>query len=185
MNPVTLRPYTDEDHLNTYSWLQAEDLRRCTGTSVAPTAQSHHDWLHRMRSRPDVAMFAVCEGQRHAGNLYLVNLDTSNLHAEVQIYLGAEQSRGHGIGTRALEAVKQIAFSEMKLERLYAFVFAFNTRALTAFQKAGFLLEGTLRRHRRRGGRFLDVHIVGSVKDHGQDIDIGGRPTAGSADRAG
>ncbi len=164
---VTLRPYTEEDHERTFAWLQDAALRRFTGTTAPPTPETHADWLHRMRSRASVVIFAVEREGVHIGNLFFVDLDRINLRAEIQLFLGPPALLGRGAGTAALSAAKVEAFGKLGLNRLYAFVFGFNERARRAFEKAGFQLEGRMRQHKRDGEAFVEVFVLGCLRDDG------------------
>ena len=62
--------------------------------------------------------------------------------AELSIWLG----RGHrdgGKGTEALRLALRYAFSELKLHKVYLRVLDYNERAVRAYQKVGFQVEGT------------------------------------------
>jgi RimJ/RimL family protein N-acetyltransferase len=164
---VTLRAYTDADHARTFTWLQEPELRRFTGTTAPPTPETHADWLQRMRFRESAAIYAIERGGAHIGNLFLMDIDRINLRAEIQLFLGPPEILGRGAGTAALVAAKAEAFGKLGLNRLYAFVFAFNQRAKRAFEKAGFVLEGRMRQHKRDGETFVEVFVLGCLKGDG------------------
>ncbi|MBP7865790.1 MAG: GNAT family N-acetyltransferase [Acidobacteria bacterium] len=162
-----LREYTQADHEHTFRWLQQIELRRYLGTRSAPTEASHVDWFARMRSRTDVRLFAVDFKTIHVGNLYLVDVDTGDSRAEVQLFIGEAKLRGQGIGTCTLRLIQEEAFKKMNLHRLYAYVFDFNHRALKCFLESGFVREGFLRDHRHTENGFVGVHILGRLRHDG------------------
>jgi RimJ/RimL family protein N-acetyltransferase len=79
--------------------------------------------------------------------------------------MGRPDSIGRGLGTEAIDLLAQRAFDLMSLHRLYAYVLAVNPRAKRAFEKAGFRAEGLLRADRWTGDGYVDVHVLGRLKE--------------------
>ncbi|PCC27988.1 hypothetical protein CIK76_14070 [Glutamicibacter sp. BW80] len=80
--------------------------------------------------------------------------------AEFAIMLGGEHV-DRGYGTRAVRLMTGYGFNEMGLNRIGLKVAAFNTRALRAYEKAGFSLEGREREVYFHQGKFHDQLIMG------------------------
>ena len=72
---------------------------------------------------------------------------------------------GKGLMTEAAIAATAFAFRELSLERITAHVFSFNTGSARVLEKAGFRLEGELRRHYFKNGQFHDGKLYGRLKD--------------------
>ena len=53
------------------------------------------------------------------------------------------------------------AFQDLGLLRLYLFVLEDNTPAMRVYEKCGFIVEGKLRRHAFKEGKFKDVLVMG------------------------
>jgi RimJ/RimL family protein N-acetyltransferase len=73
--------------------------------------------------------------------------------------------QGRGYGTDALNCVVDIGFGELRLERIYLYVFDYNVRARRSYEKAGFQVEATLRRSRFHRGVHHDVHLMSILRD--------------------
>jgi RimJ/RimL family protein N-acetyltransferase len=67
---------------------------------------------------------------------------------------------GKGAGTEAISRLCDYAFDQLNLHKVYAYVLAINPRARRSFEKAGFVLEGTLREDRWTGEEFTDVYLL-------------------------
>ncbi|MEB3188564.1 MAG: GNAT family N-acetyltransferase [bacterium] len=72
---------------------------------------------------------------------------------------------GQGIMTEAVKAVMAFAFDSFGLVRITAHVFAFNKGSARVLEKAGFQLEGYLRKHYQKNGVLLDGKLYASVTE--------------------
>jgi len=99
-----------------------------------------------------------------AGNTGFSNLEWTNRSAEFGIFIGEPSNWDKGYGTEALQLVLQHAFSTLNMNRVYLRVFATNLRARRSYEKAGFVLEGTLRQALFRHGRYVDVNIMSVLR---------------------
>jgi RimJ/RimL family protein N-acetyltransferase len=109
--------------------------------------------------------FAIEVGGRIAGGIgYVLHGDVERVGAEVGYWLGVE-FWGRGIATAAVRAVTKFAFAtHAELERLYAVPFASNQASARVLEKAGYVLEGTLRRSAIKDGQVLDQWMYAIVR---------------------
>ena len=113
----------------------------------------------------DVALIAP-DAHRVAARIAIPGQRALNLQdrrAEVRIVIGEPAQMGQGIGTEAIGLLSDYAFAQLKLHKLYAYVLDINPRARRSFEKAGFVLEGTLREDRWVEDRFVDVYLLGRI----------------------
>jgi RimJ/RimL family protein N-acetyltransferase len=75
------------------------------------------------------------------------------------------EGRGHGRGTEAVGLFCAWAFGVLNLRRVQLSVFANNPRAIRAYEKAGFQLEGRRRQARFWDGEYHDVLEMGLLRD--------------------
>jgi ribosomal-protein-alanine N-acetyltransferase len=71
-------------------------------------------------------------------------------------YWVAQRHGGRGYGTAALRAVLDVAFGELALHRVDAFVRTDNERSCRMMERAGFQRSGISRGHLHAGGRWHD-----------------------------
>ncbi|HYI14373.1 MAG TPA: GNAT family protein [Thermomicrobiales bacterium] len=91
------------------------------------------------------------------------------------VILDPEQ-RGQGYGQEALELGLRFAFHELNLYRVALTVFAYNTRAITLYERLGFVHEGTHREFLERDGQRHDMLLYGLLRREWEDRrDVGTR----------
>lgn len=99
-----------------------------------------------------------CQDGRLIGHITLSGGSLPHRAAELAIMLGGDQVN-RGYGTRAIGLMLKYGFAEMGLNRIGLRVAAYNTRAVHAYEKAGFILEGREREIYFHQGRFHDQLI--------------------------
>jgi RimJ/RimL family protein N-acetyltransferase len=101
---------------------------------------------------------------RAIGTVGLDTIDQANGTAEFGIAIGEKDEWGKGYGTDALRAICDFGFGQLRLERIGLEVYADNTRGRRAYEKGGFVLEGTLRRAHYARGEHHDVHVMSLLR---------------------
>ena len=156
----------DRAHLaRTREWTNDPELAFLMNRAATVSAPEHEAWFERISKRTDCVYFAVEQEQdgRHVGNVWLWAIDNRHRKAELRIVIGEADVRGRGLGRAAIDLAVRHGFETLRLHRVYAYVLALNPNARRAFEKAGFLLEGTLRDDRWVGDRFADVWLLSRV----------------------
>jgi len=88
------------------------------------------------------------------------------IHREVWVGVGIGDREywGKGYGTDAMKLCLQYAFMELGAERVSLGLHAYNARALRAYEKAGFQLEGRTRGDMLREGERTDSLWMGALR---------------------
>lgn len=110
--------------------------------------------------------FAITTGGRVVGSISVVWC--GNIHfrtAELGYYIG-EEYWGKGIGTDAIKQICRYIFEETDIIRIFAEPFSYNIPSCRALEKAGFQLEGTLRKNAVKNGKILDMKMYALVKEN-------------------
>lgn len=94
----------------------------------------------------------------------LADLDFRNRRAEWGIWIGPPSRWGQGFGTEACTLAVRFAFMQLGLERVYLYVSVENERGIRAYRRAGFEVEGTLRRHSFHDGGFTDQLLMAVLR---------------------
>lgn len=148
--------YGDEDSLvlhadNRKIWLNLRD--RFPHPYTRADAQQ---WIQIVQERKPETNFAIDVGGKAVGGIsVMLHDDVERCSAEVGYWLG-EEFWGQGIMTAVLRVVTEYAFKEFSLTRIYAVPFARSTSSVKVLEKAGFVLEGVLRRSAVKDGVILD-----------------------------
>ena len=93
---------------------------------------------------------------RLIGTCAFSQLDADNGSALFHITIGETDAWGQGYGTEATQLMLDHAFGTLGLHRIALFVFEFNVRAVRAYQRCGFVVEGRARESIWRDGRWWD-----------------------------
>jgi len=122
------------------------------------------DYLDFVRDQRPERAFAVQHNQEAIGGLgFQIGVDIGKVSAEVGYWI-SEAHWGRGFATRALSAISEWAFTEYKLTRVFALVFAYNAPSVRVLEKAGFQCEGVLRRSAIKNGVILDQLMYAKVR---------------------
>lgn len=167
MEPVYLRALELSDLERTHKWHNDPELYKMLGGTFRYTSRAtEEDWLRRKQTYSvsvSEVNLAVClaESLQHIGNIYLRNMDWVARNAELHIFIGEPDQRSKGYGEAAVRLLINYAFQDLGLLRLYLFVLEDNTPAMRVYEKCGFIVEGKLRRHAFKEGKFKDVLVMG------------------------
>lgn len=94
--------------------------------------------------------------------------------AEFAIIIGSEHT-GQGYGTETARLALRYAFDELGLHRVELWAWAYNSRALAAYRRAGFVEEGRRRDATFHNGQYEDEVIMGVLADEWRrDLERGG-----------
>jgi RimJ/RimL family protein N-acetyltransferase len=102
---------------------------------------------------------------RLIGFLTLFGVSWTHGDAWMGIGLGEREYWGKGYGTDAVRVALRYAFTELNLRRVTLGVFAYNPRAIKSYEKAGFTVEGRLRRYIARDGQRNDMIVMGVLRE--------------------
>lgn len=124
---------------------------------------TEREWLQKkMAASTDSVNLAIClsPGDEHIGNIYLTEIDWISRNASIGMFLANTANRRKGYGADALSQLLSYAFNELNLMRVYLHTFAKNISAIKIAEKAGFTLEGQMRNHVFKNGRYEDVLVM-------------------------
>ncbi|UYX50203.1 GNAT family N-acetyltransferase [Bacillus thuringiensis] len=143
-----------------------EEIRYMTGTKSnfsLEQIQTHIDKVNNDSSRYD---FAIClKGtDEMIGELSILDIDEGNQRAGFRISMASVAFTGKGYGTEAIKIVLSFVFEQLKLNRLQLEVFSHNLRGMRAYEKVGFVKEGTLRQSLYYNDAYSDEIIMAILK---------------------
>ena len=122
-------------------------------------------WISACCSQKDAqTQFAIDRGGEAIGGVGLERLeDVHRMTAEIGYWIG-EPFWGLGIATRAVRLTTDYAFHALGLERIQAMVFEWNAPSARVLEKAGYVLEGRLRRSILKDGRLADSLLYARIR---------------------
>lgn len=95
------------------------------------------------------------------GHIRLDRIDTRDRRAALAIGISDPARLGRGLGTEAIRLVLTYAFARLGLHRIGVRVIGYNTRAIRAYEKCGFVVEGREREAALVDGEWHDDILMG------------------------
>lgn len=149
-----------------------EEIRYMTGTKPnfsLEQIKTHIDTINNDSSRYD---FAIClkGNDEMIGDLSILDINEGNQNAGFRISMASIPLTGKGYGTEAIKIVLSFVFEQLKLNRLQLEVFSHNLRGIRAYEKIGFVKEGTLRQSLYYNDVYSDEIIMAILKSDYKNI---------------
>jgi ribosomal-protein-alanine N-acetyltransferase len=120
------------------------------------TRRNAQDFIRLARQMQPETFFAIAVNGAAVGGVgFVIGHDVERVSAETGYWLG-EPFWGRGIATEALMALTRHAIEHHELTRLFALPFADNVASCRVLEKAGYVLEGRLRRSAIKDGEIKD-----------------------------
>ncbi|MGN1021046.1 MAG: GNAT family N-acetyltransferase [Aristaeellaceae bacterium] len=165
----TLRPARHEDaeayFRQNFSPLDGE-VARLTGSRRDFTREEVVDFFHRCVDAEDRRDFLIIAPDgRIIGESVINEIDGDTRCANYRVAIFHSDCRGKGIGAWAIRHTVDYAFGTLRLHRLELDVFAFNPRALRAYERAGFRREGVRRQAIPNGDGWADDILMAMTED--------------------
>jgi RimJ/RimL family protein N-acetyltransferase len=94
------------------------------------------------------------------GSIRLGVVDRLNSLSDMVTLIGDTAQRGKGFGTEAISLGNRVAFDKHKIRKLHSGVFEANKASITAYLRAGWVIEGRLHNHVLVDGKPMDWVII-------------------------
>src|SRR5262245_5618551 len=161
---VVLRPPIDDDVAARLRLGNDPDIIHLYGGSSADlrpmTKGEAQRWVQHLREH-DYAW--VIERGTLIGGIRLDRVDLRDRRASLAVGIDDKARLGLGLGREAIMLVLRYAFTVLDLHRVSVRVVAYNTRALRAYEKCGFTVEGREREAAFVDGEWHDDIMLGIV----------------------
>ncbi len=156
---VVLRRHAPENVAAFRRWYADPEIARLARYQQTPMRADEIDRFFEARVvGPAALAMAVHERatNRLVGTCAFSQLDGENGSALYHITIGESDVWGRGYGTEATRLMLDHAFGKLAIHRVGLFVFEFNERAIRAYRRCGFVIEGRSRESVWRDGRWWD-----------------------------
>ena len=167
---LSIREFTETELHNPdyYAWLRDYKNTKYIGRHEyflnTPFSEIENYVLDLINSSNN-CFFAVYFEDAFIGTLKIGHISWYNSVADVGFLVGRKDYRGRGFGTEILRMGCRYAFECLGIRKLEGGCFASNIPAVKMFLKAGFTLEGTIRKKLKLGDRYDDHNLYGLFPD--------------------
>jgi RimJ/RimL family protein N-acetyltransferase len=156
---VVLRKHVPGNVTAFQRWYSDPEVARLARYQDGPMRSDEIDRFFQLRALGTESLtMAIHERltNRLIGSCALSQLDGENGSTMYHITIGEKDAWGHGYGTEATQLMLEHAFGTLGLHRIALTVFEFNERAIRAYRRCGFVVEGRARESIWRDGRWWD-----------------------------
>jgi RimJ/RimL family protein N-acetyltransferase len=166
---VRLRGVERSDLTRFQAWLNDPEVTEGLSIYLPLSMLDEEQWLDKIsRLGQDERPLAIELNDngtwRLIGNSGFINLEWANRCAEVGLFIGDRSIWNQGYGTEVMQLLLKHGFETLNLHRIYLRVYSTNPRAKRSYEKAGFIVEGTMREAVYRHGKYADVHIMSVLR---------------------
>ncbi|MFH1802780.1 MAG: GNAT family protein [archaeon] len=107
--------------------------------------------------------FTILSNNKAVGQVFLENPSKDKGRYEIGYFVGKEHW-GKGIATKAVKEATKFAFKELKCYKVWGDNDSDNPASGKAMKKNNYKLEGRLKKHYKKNGKFIDVLVWGKTK---------------------
>jgi diamine N-acetyltransferase len=166
---IRLRAIEHDDLGLFVRWLNDPEVRAGLTVIFPLSMPDEEKWFEKTLQAPIYEHPLVIEIQENDGWIPVGNcayhaIDWRNRSAEIGILIGEKRSWNQGYGTECLGLLLRYGFMELNLERIFLRVYENNPRAIRAYEKAGFVHEGRLRKAEFQDGVYHDVLVMSVLR---------------------
>ncbi|MBZ2174091.1 GNAT family N-acetyltransferase [Schnuerera sp. xch1] len=164
---IKLRKFEEKDIPYKVKWINDEKNNKYLHYDLPLEEDKTLRWFRNIKDRGDRVDYTITYNEEPIGLIGLLNIDQKNKKAEYYICLGEDKYKGKGIAYISSRLLIDIAYRELKLNKIYLYTETNNIAAQKLFQKVGFKKEGLLKEDLIYNGRKVDRYTYGLIlKDY-------------------
>ena len=156
-------------------WLNDPEVRAGINMYLPRSLALEENWFEDMLKRPRDEQPLGIEVKENdswtlVGNCGFFNIEQINRCAEVGIMIGEKSYWNKGYGTEAMQLLLKHGFETLNLNRIYLRVYETNPRAIHAYEKSGYVLEGRQREAHYLDGKYIDVVFMSVLRSEWKEL---------------
>lgn len=164
---IYLRPFSDEDLSLVYFGKNNAEVRQSLFLFNPMTMEQVANEILNMVSSKEAVLFTICrqEDNVQVGQTAFVRIDHVSRAAVFYIAIYDPRFWSNGYGGEATRLMISYAFDILNLNRIQLHVCSENEKAVAAYKRAGFTIEGTLRQAMYHNDRYVDFYVMGILRE--------------------
>lgn len=162
-----IRPLEESDIDILYQWSSDEEINYwSSGAWPLNTLQSKDQLIEKFLDSPsDNYRYAILnENDSLIGTIGFKELNIPSRSATLFVVIGNKTYWGHGYGTDAIITFVRFLFNQWNFHRISLDTWDENFRAIRAYEKVGFKIEGRQREARFVLGNYHDAILMGLLR---------------------
>ena len=163
---IVLRAIEQEDNQMLLELINdPETEMQIGGYSWPASMENQIKWFSQLNNNELILRCTIAEtvSNKPLGTLILNEIDKKNGTAHIHIKMAKGDTRGKGYGTDAVNTAVKYAFSELRLNCIYANILTYNTASIRLIEKCGFKKDGTLRSRIFKQGKYFDLYTYSII----------------------
>lgn len=170
---MTIKPYrfSEKDIHTRVEWINNPSINESMFFELPASVEKTLQWYKMNignKSRIDFTFYSAENLIIAMGGFTGINKEHNN--AEFYVMVNPTM-HGIGIGKKVSLWMYNYAFSVLDLNKVYLYTNDNNSKAYKIYEKAGFKLEGVLREHKWRNGRFQNRRFYGLLKSEWKTLE--------------
>jgi len=156
-------------------WVNDDEVAENLMFTMPFSRFEEEQWYNAMMEKPPSEHIFVIEvkdqddlNYKAIGTCQFHDINWRHRTGEVGIMIGEKSCWDQGYGTETMRLLLDHGFATLNLHRIWLQVYAKNKRGIRAYEKAGFIHEGTFRQADYQHGRYHDIHLMSVLKDEWQ-----------------
>ena len=164
---VQLIPLNDECFELTLKWINNPELRPFTGTRFPVSKYEHEGWFKAKATDKYNKTYAIQlkDTKQIIGLIGNNDYEPINRTTNPFLYIGDTDMKEKGIGQEAFALFLNFCFKELNVHRVYGYLYAYNEASRRMLDKCGYVLEGVLKQHWFKDGKYHDVLVMGRINE--------------------
>lgn len=157
---IVLRAIEPDDNSMLLELINDPETEAMVGGSSWPLSFDRQmKWFSMLENSQSIlrCIVATREDNKPIGTIILNEIDFKNGTAHLHIKMSKNGGRGKGYGTDAINTIVSYAFSELRLNCIFANIIDYNEVSVHLFEKCGFKRDGILRQRIFKKGNYHDV----------------------------
>ncbi|MEM6474678.1 MAG: UDP-4-amino-4,6-dideoxy-N-acetyl-beta-L-altrosamine N-acetyltransferase [Pseudomonadota bacterium] len=154
-----MRNIREDDLEMVRHWRMLPEITRYMYTDPEISEEDQRAWFATITASPSSRAWIIelTDGDIPVGLLSLTDIDETHRRACWAYYIADDRARGKGLAKSLELSIYRYVFEEMRFNRLWCEVLAFNDRVVSIHEKFGSKVEGVLRQHIQKNGEVHDV----------------------------
>jgi len=166
---LRLRRAERDDVKKYHEWVNDPDVTEGLMLFLPMSVEDEERWYQNtlsrdIQERPFSIEVHSGDDWRLIGNCSFFGIEREARCGEIGIMIGDKSMWNQGLGAEAMTLLLGIGFETLNLNRVFLRVYSNNLRAVRAYEKAGFIFEGTMRQAVYKKGAYQDVHIMSVLR---------------------